>query len=77
MDLGLTYLFISHDIEVVRLMCQSIIIMQHGKLVEQGPTEEVLACPRTDYGKALLSAVTRLPDSAQSISAQVRPTGSR
>jgi peptide/nickel transport system ATP-binding protein len=60
-DLGLAYLFISHDIEVVRPMCQSIIIMQHGILVEQGPIEEVLTCPRTDYGKALLSAVPRLP----------------
>ncbi len=61
-DLGLAYLFISHDIEVVRLMCQSIVIMQHGKLVEDGPTDKVLTSPRTDYGKALLSAVPRLPD---------------
>jgi peptide/nickel transport system ATP-binding protein len=65
LDLGLAYLFISHDIEVVRLMCQSIIIMQHGKLVEQGPTDEVLTCPRTDYAKTLLSAVPRLPDRAR------------
>jgi ABC-type glutathione transport system ATPase component len=62
LDLGLTYLFISHDVEVVRLMCQSILIMQHGKLVEHGPTDEVLTAPRTDYAKALLSAVPRLPD---------------
>lgn len=65
-DLGLAYLFISHDIEVVRLMCQSIIIMQHGKLVEQGPTGEVLTRPRTDYARALLSAIPRLPSRSRS-----------
>jgi peptide/nickel transport system ATP-binding protein len=59
-DLGLSYLLITHDIEVVRLMCERVIIMRNGQLVEAGPTHEVLAAPRSEYGRALISAVPRL-----------------
>jgi peptide/nickel transport system ATP-binding protein len=60
MDLGLSYLLITHDIEVVRLMCERVIIMRHGRLVEAGPTHAVLAAPRSEYGRTLISAVPRL-----------------
>ena len=60
-DFGLTYLFIAHDLAVVRSMSDRIAVMNRGKLVEVGPAEEVYANPREDYTKALLSAVP-IPD---------------
>ncbi len=60
MDLGLSYLLITHDIEVVRLMCERVIIMRNGQLIEAGLTHEVLAAPQSEYGRTLISAVPRL-----------------
>ncbi|MBA3246420.1 MAG: ABC transporter ATP-binding protein [Actinobacteria bacterium] len=60
-DFGLTYLFIAHDLAVVRSMSDRIAVMNKGKLIEIGPAEEVYASPREDYTKALLSAVP-IPD---------------
>ncbi len=53
---GLSYLFISHDLKVVRALCHNTIVMQHGKVVEFGPTSEVLERPQTDYTKRLVKA---------------------
>lgn len=53
---GLSYLFISHDLKVVKALCHNVIVMQHGKVVERGPTEDVLSNPRTDYTKRLVNA---------------------
>ena len=69
-ELGLAFLFISHDIEVVRLMCDRVIVMRHGRVIEQGDTREVLARPKTEYGRALIEAVPRPP--ARSHGAGVR-----
>jgi oligopeptide transport system ATP-binding protein len=60
-DLALTYLFIAHDLAVVRSMSDRIAVMNKGKLVEIGPAEEVYTAPKDDYTKALLSAVP-IPD---------------
>ena len=60
-DLGLSYLFVAHDLAVVRNMSDDIAVMNHGKLVETGPAAEVYAHPREDYTKALLAAVP-VPD---------------
>ncbi len=60
-DFGLTYLFIAHDLAVVRSMSDRIAVMNKGKLVEIGPAEQVYTAPREDYTKALLSAVP-IPD---------------
>jgi oligopeptide transport system ATP-binding protein len=60
-DFGLTYLFIAHDLAVVRSMSDRIAVMNRGKLVEIGPAEEVYTNPKDDYTKALLSAVP-VPD---------------
>ena len=63
-DLGLSYLLISHDIEVVRLTCERIIILRNGQVVEAGRTADVLAAPQSEYGCTLLAAVPRLKSSA-------------
>jgi oligopeptide/dipeptide ABC transporter ATP-binding protein len=56
-QLGLTYLFISHNLAVVKNVCSSLAVMYLGKIVETGPTEAVFRNPLHPYTKALLSAV--------------------
>ena len=53
---GLSYLFISHDLKVVRALCHRVIVMQHGKIVEEGPVNEVLSHPKTAYTERLVRA---------------------
>jgi len=53
---GLSYLFISHDLKVVRALCHRVMVMQHGKIVEQGPVNEVLINPKTEYTARLVRA---------------------
>jgi len=60
-DFGLTYLFISHDLAVVRTMADEIAVMNKGKLVEVGPAEQVYLNPKDEYTKALFTAVP-VPD---------------
>src|SRR5213082_897873 len=60
-DFGLTYLFIAHDLAVVRSMSDQIAVMERGRVVEYGPAEEVYSAPKEDYTKALLAAVP-VPD---------------
>jgi ABC-type oligopeptide transport system ATPase subunit len=60
-ELGLTYLFIAHDLAVVRSMSDRIAVMQSGKIVEEGPAEEIYTHPTHEYTKALLTSVP-VPD---------------
>jgi oligopeptide transport system ATP-binding protein len=60
-ELGLAYLFIAHDLAVVRTMSDRIAVMKNGKIVEQGPAKQVHSNPQHDYTKALLAAVP-VPD---------------
>jgi peptide/nickel transport system ATP-binding protein len=53
---GLSYLFISHDLKVVRALCHRVMVMQHGKIVEQGPVADVLERPQTEYTSRLVRA---------------------
>jgi microcin C transport system ATP-binding protein len=53
---GLTYLFISHDLRVVRALANQLMVMRNGKVVEHGPAAEIFAAPKSDYTKALMAA---------------------
>ncbi len=57
---GLAYLFISHDLKVVRALAGEVIVMKDGKVVESGPAIEIFERPTTDYTKALMAAAFRL-----------------
>jgi oligopeptide transport system ATP-binding protein len=56
-DLGLSYLFIAHDLAVVRGMSDEIAVMRNGRIVEQGEADEIYTRPRTDYTRRLLASV--------------------
>ena len=62
---GLTYLFISHDLSVVRAITDRVMVMQAGRIVERGPTEAVFADPQHDYTKTLIEAAPKLPEAAE------------
>jgi len=55
-DKGLSYLFISHDLKVIRALCHRVIVMRHGRIMEQGPVARVLSTPETEYTRRLVRA---------------------
>ncbi|SIQ77355.1 ABC transporter ATP-binding protein [Bosea sp. TND4EK4] len=59
--LGMSYIFVSHDLNVVRLLCDRVIVMRSGQIVEQGSAEEVLGAPKAAYTKELLTAIPHPP----------------
>ncbi len=61
MALGMSYIFVSHDLEVVRLLCDRVVVMRSGRIVEQGRTGDVLSRPKADYTRELLSAIPHPP----------------
>jgi peptide/nickel transport system ATP-binding protein len=60
-SMGMSYLFVSHDLNVVRLLCDRVIVMRTGRIVEQGPSERVLGDPQDPYTRELLTAIPHPP----------------
>jgi ABC-type microcin C transport system duplicated ATPase subunit YejF len=61
----ITTLFISHDLSVVRYLCDRVVVMRRGRIVETGSTERIFSAPEAQYTKELLSAIPSLPASSQ------------
>jgi peptide/nickel transport system ATP-binding protein len=61
-EMGLSYLFISHNLNVVRLICQRVLVMNAGIVVEEGNVEKVLCDPRDEYTRSLIDAIPHLED---------------
>jgi microcin C transport system ATP-binding protein len=68
--LNLTYLFISHDLRVVAALASRLIVMRHGKVVEEGPAKELFARPQSDYTRALFAAAFNLEAAPAAVVAQ-------
>jgi peptide/nickel transport system ATP-binding protein len=60
-ELGLTYLFVSHDLSLVRQLADTVSVLQGGRVVEDGPVREIFTRPRAGYTEALLDAIPALP----------------
>jgi peptide/nickel transport system ATP-binding protein len=60
-SMGMSYLFVSHDLNVVRLLCDRVIVMRSGRIVEQGSSESVLGNPQDAYTRELLTAIPHPP----------------
>jgi peptide/nickel transport system ATP-binding protein len=60
-SMGMSYLFVSHDLNVVRLLCDRVIVMRAGRIVEQGTSEAVLGDPQDAYTRELLEAIPHPP----------------
>jgi peptide/nickel transport system ATP-binding protein len=68
---GMAILYISHDLASVAEICDRIAILHDGQIVECGPTEQILSCPRHEYTQRLMAAIPRMP---RTNGAQLRPT---
>jgi microcin C transport system ATP-binding protein len=64
---GLAYLFISHDLKVVRALANEVIVMRNGKVVEAGPAEQIFERPQTDYTRALIAAAFDIATAPQGV----------
>lgn len=75
-ELKLTYLFISHDINLVAYMCDSIAVMYRGKIVEEAPTEELFASPKNEYTRTLLASMPGGSGRSDAVGADIARDGS-
>ncbi len=75
-ELKLTYLFISHDINLVAYMCDRIAVMYRGKIVEQSPTDELFSNPKNEYTRMLLASIPGSSGLSDAIDADIARGGS-
>jgi microcin C transport system ATP-binding protein len=67
---GLAYLFISHDLKVVRALANEVVVMRNGQVVEKGTTEQIFTAPQTDYTRALLAAALSIEAAPEGVVSQ-------
>ncbi len=67
---NLTYMFISHDLRVVAALASRLVVMRHGKVVEEGPAMELFKNPKSDYTRALFAAAFKLETASEGVVAQ-------
>jgi microcin C transport system ATP-binding protein len=67
---NLTYIFISHDLRVVAALASRLVVMRHGKVVEEGPAAELFARPASDYTRALLAAAFKMETAPEGVVSQ-------
>ena len=61
-QMGMSYLFVSHDLNVVRLLCDEVLVMKHGEIVDRGPTAAVMDNPTHAYTRSLIEAAPQPPN---------------
>jgi microcin C transport system ATP-binding protein len=66
----LTYMFISHDLRVVAALASRLLVLRHGKMVEEGAALELFKAPKTEYTRALLAAAFKLETAPEGAVAQ-------
>ena len=71
-EYGLTYLFISHSMPLVRYLCDRVAVMQKGRLVEVGECEQVCDAPQEEYTRRLIAATPEMPASAERLRGECR-----
>lgn len=74
-DTGITYLFVSHDLAVIHQMTENVVVMQAGRIVEHGRTDEVLSAPQHPYTRLLLESVPRSGWKPKRLAVKVGPAG--
>lgn len=63
-DRDMSVVFVSHDLAVVSSICDKVIVMKNGRVVEEGPTDQIIASPREDYTRQLIASVLEVRDTA-------------